>query len=49
MKQLQKFVMLCISFVMTACAARKPHLPEVEVPPERISQKGYSLRARVVD
>jgi hypothetical protein len=43
MKQFQKIVMLCIAFVITACAATKPHLPEVKVPPERILEKGYSL------
>jgi hypothetical protein len=43
MKQFQKIVMLCIAFVITACAATRPHLSEVKIPPERISQKGYSL------
>ena len=43
MKQLQKIVMLCATLVLTACAATRPPLPEVKIPPERISQNGYSL------
>ena len=43
MEQLQKIVVLCIAFFITACAATRPPLPDVKLPPERISQNGYSL------
>lgn len=43
MKLLQRFVMLCIALLITSCASMQPRLIEVQIPPERISQKGYSL------
>jgi hypothetical protein len=43
MKILQRFGMLCTALVITSCASMQPQLPEVQIPPERISQKGYSL------
>ena len=43
MKLSQKFGVLCITLVITSCASMQPSLPEVQIPPERISQKGYSL------
>ncbi|ABQ25640.1 hypothetical protein [Geotalea uraniireducens] len=43
MKFLQRFGMFCSILIITSCASLQPHLPEVQIPPERISQKGYSL------
>jgi hypothetical protein len=43
MKLLQRFGMLCTALVITSCASMRPQLPEVQIPPERILQKGYSL------
>jgi len=43
MKLMQKFGMLCAAFVLTSCASVQPRVPEVQIPPQRITQKGYSL------
>jgi len=43
MKYLQRIVILCTTLVITSCASLRPQMPEVQIPPERISQKGYSL------
>ena len=43
MKLLQQFVVCALILAITACASTRPALPEVKLPPERISQKGYSL------
>ena len=43
MKLLQRFGWLCTALVITSCASMQARLPEIQIPPERISQKGYSL------
>jgi hypothetical protein len=43
MKLLRKVGMVCAAWVVASCASMQPRLPEVQLPPERISQKGYSL------
>lgn len=43
MKQLQKIIVLCAALVLAACAAKRPPLPEVKIPPERMLQNGYSV------
>jgi hypothetical protein len=43
MKLLQTVVVLCAAFVFASCASTRPSLPEIKLPPERISQNGYSL------
>lgn len=43
MKFLQLVGMLCISLIITSCASTQPQVPEVQIPPKRIMQKGYSL------
>lgn len=43
MKLLQMVGMLCISLVITSCASTQPQVPEIQIPPKRIIQKGYSL------
>ena len=43
MNSLPKLGILGALLVVTACAPMQPRLQEVQVPPERISQKGYSL------
>ena len=44
---LQKLGMLCAALAVASCAAVQPRFPEkfqeVQIPPERISQKGFSL------
>ena len=43
MNSLPKLGILGALLVVTACALMQPRLQEVQVPPERISQKSYSL------
>ena len=43
MKFLRRLGMLCTALVVTSCTSMQPSFPEVQIPPERISQKGYSL------
>jgi len=44
MKLLQLVGVICISLVMTSCAStQEPKTPEIQLPPKRIVQKGYSL------
>jgi hypothetical protein len=44
---LQKLGVLCAAFTVASCAPVQPRFPEkfqeVQIPPERISQKGFSL------
>ena len=43
----QKLAILCAAFAVASCAPIQPRFPErfpeVQIPPERISQKGFSL------
>lgn len=43
MKLLQLIGMFCISLVIASCASVETKSPEVQIPPKRIVQKGYSL------
>ena len=43
MKFTRRAGMLCAALLATSCASLTPRFTEVPVPPERISQKGYSL------
>ncbi len=44
MKLLKLVGMLCISLIIASCASTpQPQSPEVQLPPKRIVQKGYSL------
>lgn len=43
MKLLQLVGMLCTSLIITSCASKQPQIPEVQIPPQRLMQKGYSL------
>lgn len=43
MKFSQKMAMLCATVLVASCASTRPQLAEIQVPPERIIQKGYSL------
>ncbi len=43
MKLVRRTGILCAALLATSCASLAPRLPAVPVPPQRISQKGYSL------
>lgn len=43
MKLTQIMAMLCATVLVASCASTRPQLAEIQVPPERIIQKGYSL------
>ena len=43
MHLLRKLKMLCAALAVASCAPIQPRFAEVQVPPERISQKGFSL------
>ena len=43
MKFLQRLGILCATLVVASCASTLPRGTEVRIPPERISQKGYSV------
>lgn len=43
MMLLRKLAVLGSAILLSACAATRPPLPEVKLPPEKILQKGYSL------
>lgn len=43
MKFLLKVGILCTTLIITSCATISPQLPEIQIPPERILQNGYSF------
>ncbi len=43
MRFLERFGMLCVALAVTSCVSTHPRGTEVRIPPERISQKGYSV------
>jgi hypothetical protein len=43
MNSLRRLGALCMALIITSCASVQPRVPEIQLPPERISLKGYSL------
>ncbi len=43
MRLSHKLLTLCAAFAVASCASMHPQPPEVQLPPERISLKGFSL------